>query len=374
MNIERLDNGGSVHQVTDDEQLKDNIYCERSYCTPDARWFVFQRQVSTRGPTGWHFTAEYIACEFGTWQTRVLGIGHSYPEISPRGGLYFARPGTDVERELVRVDMATGQSRAIPVNGGVRPYTGMTISADERYLAYGVALSFEPQMFGVEFVDLETGERRIICEDPFISNPHTQIDPGDAHRVLVQQNRGCRFKSDGTVVTWLGEQGCTLFTVDAHNGAIAPLQVGPPHTPSCTGHQQWIADTHEVLLTVNSDPYRPGNLLTVCAGAPARPVCEDDGFAHVHASVCGQLFCADRIRAGEIVVGAIATGRRAVICPCGPQTREIMAQYGQSAHAHAYLSPDARWVVFNSCRTGRPEIHAASIPHDLRCRLLDEAH
>ena len=77
VDIERLDNGVVVYQVTDDEQLKDNTYCERSYCAPDARWLVFQRQVSTEGPTEWHFSAEYIVCEFGTWKTLVLGVGHS---------------------------------------------------------------------------------------------------------------------------------------------------------------------------------------------------------------------------------------------------------------------------------------------------------
>ena len=36
--------------------------------------------------------------------------------------------------------------------------------------------------------------------------------------------------------------------------------------------------------------------------------------------------------------------------------------YQSFAHAHPYLSADARWAVFNATLTGRPQIYAASIP------------
>ena len=366
--IEQLGNGVVVCQATDEPELKNNIYCERSYCSPDSRCFVYQRQVSTTGPVPWQFGAQYVACEFGTWEKRVLGRGFSYPEITPQGGLYYARAGAGDERELVRVDVATGEAHAVAVDGGVRPYTGMTLPPDERLLAYGVPMSFAPQMFGVEVVDLEAGTRRIVCEDPEICNPHTQFETCDGAHILVQHNRGCKFNEDGRMISPLGEEGCTLFLVAVADGRITPLQVGPPHTPSCTGHQQWIGYTGEVLLTVSlgvADAVARGNLLGVRAGGAARVVSKGQRFMHVHASVCGRYFCCDAWRKnGEcaIVVGSIATGRNAVVCTDGPGPADAYARYGQSSHAHPYLSPDLKWVVFNSCRTGRPEINVASVP------------
>ncbi len=37
----------------------------------------------------------------------------------------------------------------------------------------------------------------------------------------------------------------------------------------------------------------------------------------------------------------------------------------QNTHPHPYLTPDLRWVIFNSDRGGFPHIHAASIPEGL---------
>jgi len=363
--VAELENGVVVHQVTDESALVDNIYCERSYCTPDSRWFVYQREVAPDGPSPWQFTAEFVACEFGTWQTRVLGRGYSYAEIAGQGTIYYARSAAGAARELVRVNVATGEADVIPIRGGVRPYTGMGISPDERFLVYGVALSFEPQMFGVEVVDLGAGERDIVCTDPCICNPHTQFDQRDGRQILVQHNRGCRHDAEGNVLSWGGEDGTALFLVGAHDGRITPLAVGRPHTARCTGHQQWIGDTREIILTTGETERNGGaggNLLAVRAGHAPRLVARDYGFAHVHASVCGGYFCSDKMLTGEIVVGSIRTGKQAVVCNSGILTTQEFERDGHTAHAHPYLSPDLKWVVYNALRDGRPQIHAASIP------------
>ncbi|MFC1452063.1 hypothetical protein ACFLSJ_01810 [Verrucomicrobiota bacterium] len=362
--IEELENGAVVYQVTDEPTLKDNIYCERSYCSPDSRWFIYQRTVGPDDPTPRHAMAEYVACEFGTWRTRVLDRGASYPEVSRKGTLFHACPRPDGTRDVVRTDIATGRSEVVPIDGGVRPLTGMTISPDERLLAYGVELGYAPQMFGIEVADLQTGRRRVVCRDPCICNPHPQFDQCDGRNILVQHNRGCRFSPDGERLSAIGPEGCTLFLARTDGSGTVPLSVGLPHTANCTGHEQWIGDTREVLLTVGQAAQEAGtggDLLAVQEGGEARIVARGYGFNHVHASVCGSFFCADRRGTGEIVVGSIRTGKWSVLCNSGiPLPRD--EQYGQSAHAHPYLSPDAKWAVYNSCRTGRPEIHVSSVP------------
>src|SRR5262249_614016 len=148
--ISELANGVSVYQVTDDARLKNNIYCERSYCSPDSQFFIYQRRTDTDPTAGRRASWEVVPCHFGTRKERVLGRGYSYAEVTPQGRLYYSRPAAGDERELVRMDLATEETSAVPIPGGVRPRTGMGISGDERYLAYGVTLSFGPQMFGVE--------------------------------------------------------------------------------------------------------------------------------------------------------------------------------------------------------------------------------
>ncbi|NCO32474.1 MAG: hypothetical protein GW893_01195 [Armatimonadetes bacterium] len=112
-----------------------------------------------------------------------------------------------------------------------------------------------------------------------------------------------------------------------------------------------------------------GNLLAVRADQPARFVCSGFCFGHVHTSVCGRYFCCDEPRSGDIVVGSIRSGKHFVACNAGAITAEINAEFGQSGHAHPYLSPDLKWIVYNSCRTGRPAIHVASVPEELMAEV-----
>lgn len=377
--VENLDNSVRLYQITDDPGIKDNIYCERSYCAPDSSGFIYQRQISTDGPV-WKFGAEFVFCQFGTWEERVIGRGHSYPEITVSGMVYYSRPGkSGDERELVRVNLKTGETDEIPVQGGIRPYTGMTVSRDERYLGYGVPLRFDPQMFGVEVVDLQSGKKEVACQDPFICNPHTEFNPADGRTILVQHNRGCTFEPDGTMVSLLGEEGCTLFTVSIENGAITPLEVGPPHTTSCTGHQQWIGETGEILLSVSGlerdETMGEGNLVAIRPGGSARVVAGGHYYSHVNASRCGRFFCCDDHSSQEIIIGSIGSGGNRMVCGFGPEPESAYECFGQSSHAHPYLSPDNRWVVFNSCRTGRPQIHVAEIPDELWAEFsIQELH
>ena len=364
-------NGVEVWQVTDTPGKNDNIYCERSYCTPDSRFFVFQRDVDGHCPLVNHSMVEFVVGEFGTWEQRVLGRGYSHGEIAPNGAFYFLRPGPADETELVRADLASDRLAVVLRDRDIKPITGMTISSNERYLGYGIAVSYSPQMFGAEVLELATGKRRLLFQDTFICNPHLQFEPGRGEVLMIQQNRGCQFAADGTLLKSLGPEGCTLLLVRLADGQTEPLQVGPPHTSSCTGHQDWIADTGEILLSVSApfdDGVQQGNLLAVRAGQSPRVVAGGGHHPHVHASVCGRLFCTDRVNRTadpiyfEIVVGSIATGRTVAMFPLPVPAHDIRERFGQMSDIHPYLSPDSRWVVFNDVRTGVPQVCVATVP------------
>ncbi|NLE66997.1 MAG: hypothetical protein GX608_06195 [Lentisphaerae bacterium] len=358
--VETLENGVTVHQVTDDGAPKSNIYCEFPWCPPDSSGFVFVR----RTPGGkW----EYVLCRFGTWEKQPLGAGTACTMAG--GRFYFRRDSAAGEPELVRADLSSGRMETLDVPPQALAEGGLCLSADERYRVYSRALSFSPQRFGITVVDMRTGQREVVLEDPYLCNTHLQFDRGRDCRVLVQHNRGCRFSPAGRCELLCGSEGCTLFILDIPGGRVVPLQVGPPHTVTCSGHETWLGRSGEVLLTLNLTAdydLGKGPIMAVKPGQAARPVCPPREMNHIGVPDCGRLFCADAFRPDEIIIGSPATGRAAVVCPA----RASYKRGTPDSHPHAYLSPDLRWVVFNSDRTGAIEIYAASVPAAMAAGLL----
>ena len=111
MSIElgELSNGVALTQVTTDAHEKSNIYCELPYCSADSRVFVYEQKNSDTAPN----TTEYIACEFGTWNTEVIGRGLGGPGMTHGGIFFYRRIVPNKCQELVRIDLRTGKQRVI---------------------------------------------------------------------------------------------------------------------------------------------------------------------------------------------------------------------------------------------------------------------
>ena len=214
------------------------------------------------------------------------------------------------------------------------------------------------------------GEQKILDRDPYILNPHPQFEPVREPGLLIQHNRGGRYTADGALERLVGLEGATLYLLSVPQGERTELQVGTPYTTPCTGHEAWVGDTGQVLLTVAARgdfSAEQGNLLAVRAGEPARTVSRGYRFNHVGVSRCGRLFTADDWQADyKIIIGSTATGRSAVLC--ASQTSPTRAQ---NSHPHAYLTPDLRWVIFNSNRSGFAHIYAARVPDTMVEPLLE---
>lgn len=365
--LKELDTGVTVYQATEEPQPKSNIYCEIPYCSADSRRFVYARQNPASAPNN----TEYVTCEFGAWKTDVVGRGLGGPAMSHSGILYYRRVTGSGEQELVRLNLGNGgESILFTFPKGFQPKGLGTISPDERYYAYGVALSYDPQRFGTELVDLRDGAREIIHTDPYTCNPHTQFEPSQGKQLMVQHNRGCRFLPDGTRVLLVGPEGATEFLLDIPGGKVTRLQLGPPFTPPSTGHEAWIGSTKEILVSVGATArvgQEKGNLYVIKAGAPPRIVSKGYRFVHVNTSVCGRYFCCDDSLSKGVVIGSIANGNNAFVCHT-----ETSFGREQPTHPHPYLSPDLKWAVFNSDRTGVTQIHAASIPPEMIAGLKNK--
>lgn len=361
--IEELDNGVVVHQVTDDDTVKSNIYCEFPWCPPDSHCFVYQRLAPEYSPND----KEYVACDFGTWQKRVIGRGSGFPSMAG-GRFYYQRIGTKEQHEYVRVDLNSGAEHVWEIPTIIPATARLDISRDERYIAYNLRLSWSPQSFAIGLLDLQDGSTGIIHEDKWLCNPHHQFEPGQGRQLLVQHNRGCVFTPEGNRELLVGPEGCTLFLLEVPSGNVTRLPLGPPDTASCSGHEAWLGETGDVILTLNLQEdydYGKGPIVTVKPGGPAREVCAPWQMNHIGSVPSGRIFCADTFEPDEIIIGSPYTNKSSVVCAA--QTSYQRRPY--DAHPHAYISPDLKWVVFNSDRSGGPQIYCAEIPSEVVAEL-----
>jgi len=367
--VERQATGSEIYQVTTEQFPQSNIYCEVPYCSSDSRRFVYQRQNPniTGGQT------ELVTVELGTWKQERLDTTTSLggSAITHSGMLYYFKNSPSGEQDLMRADLADGRIDHVhQLQDGLRIRSLGTVTTDGRYYAGGAKIDDGWDMFDIALVDLERGAQQIIDRDPFILNPHPQFDPGETPRLMIQHNRGGEYSPDGTLKRLVGDQGATLYTLSVPDGKRTTLRVGKPYTTPCTGHEAWVGKTGEMLLSVSaSGDWAPqkGNLVGVREGQPARTVSGGYRFNHVGVSRCGRFFCCDDFQGShKLVIGSIASGKSAVVCES-----HTTPNRSQSSHAHGYLTPDLRWVIFNSNRTGFAHIYAASVPEGMIARLLE---
>ncbi|MHC4171464.1 MAG: hypothetical protein ACYST5_00785 [Planctomycetota bacterium] len=362
--LERQSSGSEIWQVTTEEFKQSNIYCELPYCSGDSRHFVYVRHNPQR--PGKHKT-ELIVVELGTWKQHRLDVASGIigSAISHDGVFYYIKQAHGQTLDLMRVDLSKETPEKIYHLDGKRTLISLgTVSADARYYACGTRLGDDYHMFGIVLVDLQETITTIIDRDQFILNPHPQFEPGRGRELMIQHNRGGKYTPEGKRIRLVGPEGATLYLLSVPNGKRTELQVGKPFTTPATGHEAWIGRTGEILLTVMAeDDYEPdkGNLLAVSAGAPARMVAKGYKFNHVGVSRCGRFFCCDDWQGtAKLVIGSIQSGKTAVVC----ESKTSMGS-AQNTHSHAYLTPDLKWVIFNSDRSGFPHVHAASVPEGM---------
>ncbi len=362
--VERLSTGTEIWQVTTEQRPQSNIYCELPYCSGDSRYFVYERKNRKENKDN---PTEFMVVELGTWKQHLLDVGWNMTgcAITREGIFYYLKRTPGREVDLVRADLSKGQPQTLfrlryPAVAGSLG----TVSPDGRYYARGQRLDQEYKRFGILLVDLRKGTEIVIDEDRYNYNTHPQFDPSRSDRLMIQHNRGSKFSPEGVRERAIGPEGATLYLLSVPDAKRTGLQVGHPYTTFITGHEAWIATSGEILFSVVArDDYLPekGNLLRVRPGESARVAARGFQANHVNVSRCGRFFCCDDWRGTcKIVIGSLQTGRTAAVC----ESKASM-QRDANTHPHAYLTPDLKWVVFNSDGSGFPHIHAASVPPGL---------
>lgn len=347
------ESGAKITQVTSSPVIHTNIYPESPVFTPDSRYFIYKRFASLDGHNS------FWLCDTTTLQLRRLteDAPLSAPVIAPDGeSLVYLRLSSSSEWGIERLYLATLERETIATVSDLRrPYPLGTISPDNRWFVTGAWLP--DGEFGLLRVDLQNQQTTIIHQDPEILNPHMQFEPGRGRDLLVQHNRGGSLDEAGNIVRLVGEEGATFYLVDSEGQNVRRLAIGKPYSAPVQGHQCWIGRTGRILSTLTDD-VEAGNLVSVGEGDSAPTVvARGASFCHPNASHDGRWFVSDVSPSGEIMVGSMETGRYRLLC-------QSESSFGrpQYTHPHPFFSPDNRFVIFNSDRTGVPQIYLAEIP------------
>jgi len=365
--------GSQVVQLTSSPIISNNIYCEQAYCTADGKRFAFIR-TSYASPK---LTTSLWVCEPETRRITMVEpeIDSEVANCKYTGIMYYV-VSREERRELVRLSLESFQKEVVFNMDGV-PIRGIqSVSPDQRYYV-GTYIPRESIKEGhatpqVIRLDLETGEWRVIHKNIDIINTHLQYEPSRGEDILVQHNRGAILDQDGNIIKLVGDEGATLYVINNEGENYRPLPVGKPYTNPVTGHECWIGDTGEIILTIGAsqeEALRLGNVLAAKPGAErARTVAKGYMINHISVSRDGSFFVGDawNVPGKPIVAGSIKTGRFMVLCTSGAS-----GGHPQYNHPHPYFTGDGKWVIFNSDRTGIPQIYAASVSEDLLASLID---
>jgi hypothetical protein len=361
---ETAPSGAEIHQLTSVPAINDHRYFEVPYMDASSRYVLFTRQVDSIGPVAlWRADLER---RLVTQVTEPTGRMRGQAVSPDQRYFYYVNLLDDGDYELVRLEIATLETESWRMDGGaLAPRTLGSVTPDLRYYINSAYLG--AKRFAIWRFDFQTGERTIIWEQgEEMCNAHPQIDPGGTD-LMIQHNRGAQVDDEGRMVVRFGEIGKTIYLIDIDGGNHRTLPWGKPYTRPTQGHQCWIGKTHGILSTVSERGVsreqlaEEGNLLALWPGEE-RPVVVGRGYAysHVNASRDGRFWVGDELEAARLVVGSLKTARCALLCETGSSMSSP-----QYTHPHPYFRPDNRWVIYNSDRTGIPQVYAARVPEGL---------
>ncbi|MBI2190891.1 MAG: PD40 domain-containing protein [Planctomycetes bacterium] len=411
-----------VVQVTSDPQrVSHAYYLDCPSWTRDSRYFVFRREASDDGltkPEAWicdvrdGFSIRPI-CKFeggvGSWD---VPDGMSYGAVLSPGGdcaYHLLRAADRVE--VRRVDLDTLRQEAIasaPVPLVCRG--AFSISADGERVLMGNFLGdgktegapwgayiFDVRKGAYNIIEFGNGYRNMHCQyshnplppyshDILLNHEHVKLSDGSW---LTPPDGSWRWKDLPPTIDNLGS-AYSVVRDDGANWRMIPVGRAPAMTNG--GHNTWRGQEYSVVTSAYN--HLPGRWRAPLLEAAPMPVeqAEDPYLGQTRAgSKCVDL-TRRLARADSCHFGFDESGRRFVsdsdgyaipqysflfvgtyVEPVGEnpfvRTRYLLlprtswrwkgAGGDQASHPHPYLSPDGKYVVFQSDFSGRPQVHVA---------------
>jgi hypothetical protein len=342
----------ALTQITSSSLISHNIYCEERYTSADGRYLTFLRSALGQAQEElWlHETKTAMVA-------RLSGPVYGYPASNIYSdALYYVRAGDSSQRVLVRVDLKNLEQEEVFDLAVCPPtrYPVATVSRDDRY--YVGKFHMGNDRWGLYRIDLQRGGWEVFHEKKGICNPHQQFEPARSEDILVQWNRGSHVDDEENVIKWGSDEGTTLYVIDRDGNNFRQLPIGTPWTARPTGHECWVGDTGQVLLTTHGA--NRGELHLATPGAEkSRVLWTGVAFDHISVSADGRFWVTDDLDNGLIYVGCLETGRMLPLCDAG-----VSFGHPQYSHPHAYMTPDNKRVIFNSDRTNLCQVWCADVP------------
>jgi hypothetical protein len=163
------ESGSRVIQLTSSSAMSNNVYCEQPYTSPDGKRVAILRMQDPFDVVRMLLVADLDTLRITLAERQLISsVGTS----AWSGLLYFWTS----DRCLKRLSLRTLETETILREEDPKVQLGAwSVSPDSRYLIYGLWL---PELTAVVVrLDLRTGERKIILEDPEVINPHPKFEP-----------------------------------------------------------------------------------------------------------------------------------------------------------------------------------------------------
>ena len=354
--------GAEIWQLTSATTISHDIYGEQLYCSAKGTRIAFLRCATTDIRDG---PMELFVADLHQKGVRRMGEA-AYFLVGGNGRndtLFYVRRNKDRSLGIVRLNFTTLEQTEVFRFGKCPPpqFRGLlAVSPDERYCM--VLRRLGGRRYGIERIDLQKGTWELIHEKDDIFNAHLQFNPAGGE-LMVQHNRGGILDENFNVVRSVGPKGATLYVIDQDGKERPPLPIGRPHTPAVSGHECWLGESGRILLTTQGS-----RIYTAGVGdKEAKLIARGSGFIHISASPDGRFFVVDDIHSGRLHLGCVATGKMAPLCDSGASGGSP-----QYTHTHPYITPGNHRVVFNSDRTGIPQVYTARIPQELLAKLEEK--
>ena len=410
--------GLEIMQVASDARMSQAYYCDCPTWTSDSTRFVFRREAGEGGtpPAGLWLCDVRDRCRSEPVLDFIEG-----DDAAPRQskGAILAPDGTCAYHlvrigrtlELRRVDVATRREDVLCTAPMPLRATGLaTISADGERLLMGAFLGDgqrEGAPWGAYIFDVRRGTYWPLEFGNGFRNMHAQYshdpDPARSHDILLNVTPD-KF-SDGSWLTppdgswrWQNlpppvDQGGTGYAVVRDDGTdwrVVPVG-RDPHLHN-GGLNVWRGREYAVVTSAYHHP--PGRWRApLLAAAPIPVATRDELLLGQHHPKARWVDLTRKLaRADSCHFGFNASGRHFVsdtdgyatppysfvyvgtyVAPPGEEpfvrTRYLLLPRTswrwqgpgsvQASHPHPYLSPDGRYVVFQSDFTGKPQVHVA---------------
>lgn len=158
------ESGSRVIQLTSSASMSNNVYCEQPYSSPDGRRVAIVRRHDTSDATCRLLIGELETLQVAQLAHDVVGS----VTTTPWSGLLYYWTG---DRCLQRLSLETLTIETLlHEDDPETPLGSWFVSPDGRYLIFGSLLPGPSA--GVVRIDLHSGWRSILLDDPEVIKPH----------------------------------------------------------------------------------------------------------------------------------------------------------------------------------------------------------